>query len=58
MEDASMPGTIEAFARASRHGRFGGDEEEEEEGGEEGQAMVGGNFFRKQVSKEGGQASE
>ena len=41
-----MPGTIEAFARASRHGRFGGDEEEEEEGDD----VVGGNFFRKQVS--------
>ncbi|GAB5036933.1 beta-lactamase [Nannochloropsis oceanica] len=45
MEDSGMPGTIEAFARASRHGRFGGDEEEEEEVDD----VVGSNFFRKQA---------
>ena len=47
MDDA-LPGSMEAFARASRHGRFGGEGEGQEEEEEEEEAL-GTNFYRQKV---------
>jgi hypothetical protein len=52
MEEANMdmlPGTVEAFARASRNGRFAGDEGQEEGGDED--EETGNAFFRQKVRK-------